>query len=47
MNEMRERLAKAGYEPRDTLPIRNRPRFFCRDPFGNDIEFTTIQGDYE
>ena len=44
---MRERLANAGYEPRDTLPIRNRPRFFCRDPFGNDIEFTTIMGDYE
>ena len=44
---MRERLANAGYEPRDTLPIRNRPRFFCRDPFGNDIEFTTIQGSYE
>jgi len=34
-------------EPRDALPIRNRPRFFCRDPFGNDIEFTTIMGDYQ
>ena len=44
---MRERLANAGYEPRDALPIRNRPRFFCRDPFGNDIEFTTIMGTYE
>jgi extradiol dioxygenase family protein len=44
---MRERLAGAGYEPRDTTPIHNRPRFFCRDPFGNDIEFTTILGSYE
>ncbi len=44
---LRERLASAGYEPRDALPIRNRPRFFCRDPFGNDIEFTTIMGEYE
>ncbi len=43
---MRERLAAAGYEPRETTPIHNRPRFFCRDPFGNDIEFTTIMGDY-
>jgi hypothetical protein len=40
-------LARAGYEPRDALPIHNRPRFFCRDPFGNDIEFTTILGSYE
>lgn len=39
---MRVRLREAGYEPRDTIPIPGRPRFFCRDPFGNDIEFTTI-----
>ena len=26
--------------------IPGRPRFFCRDPFGNIIEFTTIVGDY-
>jgi catechol 2,3-dioxygenase-like lactoylglutathione lyase family enzyme len=42
----RERLAGAGYEPWDATPIANRPRFFCRDPFGNAIEFTTIVGDY-
>jgi catechol 2,3-dioxygenase-like lactoylglutathione lyase family enzyme len=47
VEELRERLARAGYEPRDALPIHNRPRFFCRDPFGNDIEFTTILGSYE
>ena len=43
---IRERLAGAGYDPRDTTPIHNRPRFNCRDPFGNQIEFTTILGDY-
>ncbi len=42
----RARLVAAGYEPRDTEPIPGRPRFFCRDPFGNRIEFTTIVADY-
>ena len=46
LSEIRQRLREAGYEPRDTIAIPNRPRFFCRDPFGNDIEFTTITGDY-
>jgi catechol 2,3-dioxygenase-like lactoylglutathione lyase family enzyme len=44
---LRQRLVDAGYTPTDTTPIRNRPRFFCRDPFGNQIEFTTVIGDYE
>jgi catechol 2,3-dioxygenase-like lactoylglutathione lyase family enzyme len=43
---MRQRLADGGFEPRDTNPIPNRPRFFCRDPFDNLIELTSIQGDY-
>ena len=43
---MRARLEAAGFQPWDTDPIPNRPRFFCRDPFGNTIEFTTILGDY-
>jgi len=47
VDAMRERLTRAGFEPRETTPIHNRPRFFCRDPFGNDIEFTTILGDYQ
>jgi hypothetical protein len=33
-------------ETSDQTAIPNRPRFFCRDPFGNLIEFTTILGDY-
>ncbi|MDX1663003.1 MAG: VOC family protein [Candidatus Promineifilaceae bacterium] len=44
---MRERLEQAGYEPWDVEPIPGRPRFFCRDPFGNIIEFTTIVGNYQ
>ncbi len=44
---MRQRLADSGYEPWEPEPINNRPRFFCRDPFGNTVEFTTILGSYE
>ena len=43
---VRQRLAAAGYAPYDVAAIPGRPRFFCRDPFGNIIEFTTIVGDY-
>jgi len=43
----RSRLAAGGYAPYDATPIRNRPRFFCRDPFGNLLEFTTILGPHE
>ena len=42
----RGRLAEAGFEPYHDTPIPNRPRFFCRDPFDNLVEFTSIQGDY-
>lgn len=44
--ETRARLKAAGYAPYDVEPIPGRPRFFCRDPFRNIIEFTTIMGDY-
>lgn len=43
---VRERLRAAGHEPAEATPIRNRPRFFCHDPFGNRVELTTIAGDY-
>lgn len=46
LEETRSRLAGAGLEPYDATAIPNRPRFFCRDPFGNLIEFTRIVGDY-
>jgi catechol 2,3-dioxygenase-like lactoylglutathione lyase family enzyme len=42
----RRRLEAKGVATSDDVPIQNRPRFFCRDPFGNLIEFTTIEGDY-
>ena len=42
----RGQLSAAGYAPYDVEAIPGRPRFFCRDPFGNIIEFTTIIGDY-
>jgi catechol 2,3-dioxygenase-like lactoylglutathione lyase family enzyme len=41
--ELRGRLAAAGHAIQDTTPIPGRPRFFCRDPFGNLVEFTTIE----
>ena len=44
--ETRGKLSQAGYAPYDVERIPGRPRFFCRDPFGNIIEFTTIEADY-
>jgi catechol 2,3-dioxygenase-like lactoylglutathione lyase family enzyme len=43
----RKDLVAAGAAPYDDVAIPNRPRFFCRDPFGNLLEFTTIQGEYD
>ena len=38
--ELRARLEAAGVEVRDTQEIVGRPRFMCRDPFGNRVELT-------
>lgn len=46
LDETRKRLQSAGYEPYDDTPIPTRPRFFCRDPAGNLVEFTRIEGSY-
>ncbi len=46
LEETRRRLEGAGLAPFDDTPIPNRPRFFCRDPVGNLVEFTRIEGDY-
>jgi catechol 2,3-dioxygenase-like lactoylglutathione lyase family enzyme len=43
---VRGRLLSAGYKPWEVTPIPGRPRFFCRDPFNNIVEFTRIEGDY-
>jgi catechol 2,3-dioxygenase-like lactoylglutathione lyase family enzyme len=42
----RRRLTEANVTITEAEPIPYRPRFFCRDPFGNLVELTTIQGDY-
>lgn len=42
LETLRARLEAAGHTTSEDLPIPGRPRFFCRDPFGNLIEFTTI-----
>jgi catechol 2,3-dioxygenase-like lactoylglutathione lyase family enzyme len=46
LESLRTRLIAGGYTPEESLVIPGRPRFFCRDPFGNSIEFTTILSDY-
>jgi len=38
--ELRARLDAAGVEVEDTTEIVGRPRFMCRDPFGNRVELT-------
>ena len=43
---MRRKLREADYPAWDEEAIPGRPRFFCRDPSGNIIEFTSIVGDY-
>jgi catechol 2,3-dioxygenase-like lactoylglutathione lyase family enzyme len=43
LNGLRARLEAAGVETNDTTPIVGRPRFFCRDPFGNLVELTRFE----
>jgi len=38
--ELRERLQAAGVSVDDVTEIVGRPRFMCRDPFGNRLELT-------
>jgi catechol 2,3-dioxygenase-like lactoylglutathione lyase family enzyme len=40
LEELRTRLEEAGVAVVDTEEIIGRPRFMCRDPFGNRIELT-------
>jgi len=44
LEELRRRLDDGGIETHDTDEIVGRPRFFCRDPFGNRVELTEWQG---
>lgn len=43
----RQTLAAHDVQPEETTPIRNRPRFFVHDPFGNRVEIVQIQGAYD
>src|SRR5919201_3048641 len=38
LDELRARLEAAGVDVADTVEIVGRPRFMCRDPFGNRVE---------
>jgi catechol 2,3-dioxygenase-like lactoylglutathione lyase family enzyme len=40
LDEVRRLLEDAGVEVSDTVEIVGRPRFMCRDPFGNRVELT-------
>lgn len=40
---LRDHLEAAGVAVVGATPIPGRPRYFCRDPFGNLIEFTTLE----
>lgn len=46
VEELRARLGAHGVPTEDAPPIRNRPRFYCSDPFGNRLEIVTILGAY-
>lgn len=47
LEALRAHLAQYGVPIEETIVIKNRPRFFVRDPFENLIELTEITGDYD
>jgi catechol 2,3-dioxygenase-like lactoylglutathione lyase family enzyme len=42
LDEIRARIEAAGVETRTPTEIVGRPRFMCRDPFGNLVELTEL-----
>jgi catechol 2,3-dioxygenase-like lactoylglutathione lyase family enzyme len=42
LDEVRARLEAAGIETHTPTEIIGRPRFMCRDPFGNLVELTEL-----
>lgn len=42
LDALRVRLAEAGYEIEEAIPIAGRARFFVRDPGGNRVEFLSL-----
>lgn len=47
LDKYRRTLIEAGVAIIEAEPIPGRPRFFCRDPFGNLVELTTLLEDYQ
>jgi catechol 2,3-dioxygenase-like lactoylglutathione lyase family enzyme len=47
LQALRAHLAEHGVPVEDSITIKNRPRFFVRDPFENLIELTQITGNYD
>ena len=43
LDGLRARLEAGRVETRDPTPLQGRPRFTCRDPFGNLVELTQIE----
>jgi len=43
LDGVRRRLEAAGVGTQDPTPLTGRPRFMCRDPFGNLIELCRIE----
>ncbi|MBX3071919.1 MAG: VOC family protein [Thermomicrobiales bacterium] len=46
LDDFRAALESRGIATEDAVAIHNRPRFFIRDPFGNQIEITQVLGAY-
>ena len=42
LDDLRARIEAAGIETRTPTEIVGRPRFMCRDPFGNLLELTQL-----
>jgi catechol 2,3-dioxygenase-like lactoylglutathione lyase family enzyme len=43
LDAVRARLEAAGVETADAPPLVGRPRFTCRDPFGNLVELCRLE----
>jgi glyoxalase/bleomycin resistance protein/dioxygenase superfamily protein len=43
LDGLRRKLEEAGVQTNDPTPLVGRPRFTCRDPFGNLIELAYIE----
>jgi catechol 2,3-dioxygenase-like lactoylglutathione lyase family enzyme len=43
LGELRRRIEAAGVETNDPTELVGRPRFTCRDPFGNLVELASIK----